>query len=106
MIYGCTPPILSMYINGRNREEPMAFFRNEERCLAGAVRGFIEGNPFLPDRIEHEKAVLGADFRAEGADWNLHPERAADHPNLVLVGASEMYEARCREHHDVPGRPT
>lgn len=24
---------------------------------------------------------------------------------VVLVGASEMYEARCREHHQVPGRP-
>jgi len=24
---------------------------------------------------------------------------------VVLVGASEMYEARCREHHAVPGRP-
>jgi thymidine kinase len=24
---------------------------------------------------------------------------------VVLVGASELYEARCREHHEVPGRP-
>ena len=24
---------------------------------------------------------------------------------VVVVGASEMYEARCRVHHDVPGRP-
>lgn len=24
---------------------------------------------------------------------------------VVIVGASELYEARCREHHDVPGRP-
>ena len=24
---------------------------------------------------------------------------------VVLVGASEMYEARCREHHEVPGWP-
>ena len=64
----------------------MAFFRAEERALAEAVRGFIDGNPFLPDRIDHEKAALGADFRAAGADWTLHPERAEDHPNLVLVG--------------------
>jgi thymidine kinase len=27
------------------------------------------------------------------------------HDPVVLVGASEMYEARCREHHEVPGRP-
>jgi thymidine kinase len=24
---------------------------------------------------------------------------------IILVGASEVYEARCRKHHDVPGRP-
>ncbi len=24
---------------------------------------------------------------------------------VILVGASEVYEARCREHHEVPGRP-
>lgn len=24
---------------------------------------------------------------------------------VVVVGASELYEARCRQHHDVPGRP-
>jgi thymidine kinase len=24
---------------------------------------------------------------------------------LIAVGAGEMYEARCREHHEVPGRP-
>jgi len=24
---------------------------------------------------------------------------------VVVVGASELYEARCRAHHDVPGRP-
>jgi thymidine kinase len=29
---------------------------------------------------------------------------AFDQP-VVVVGASELYEARCREHHDVPGRP-
>jgi thymidine kinase len=25
---------------------------------------------------------------------------------IILVGAAESYEARCREHHAVPGRPT
>ena len=24
---------------------------------------------------------------------------------IVIVGASELYEARCRKHHDVPGKP-
>ncbi len=25
---------------------------------------------------------------------------------IVIVGASELYEARCRKHHEVPGRPS
>jgi thymidine kinase len=27
------------------------------------------------------------------------------HDSVVIVGAAEMYEARCREHHEVPGKP-
>jgi thymidine kinase len=27
------------------------------------------------------------------------------HDPIIMVGASEAYEARCREHHTVPGRP-
>ncbi|MGH2347909.1 MAG: thymidine kinase [bacterium] len=25
---------------------------------------------------------------------------------VIMIGAQEVYEARCRQHHDVPGRPT
>ncbi|MGE5603621.1 MAG: thymidine kinase [Nitrososphaerales archaeon] len=34
---------------------------------------------------------------------NGEPARYTD--PVILVGASEVYEARCREHHEVPGRP-
>ncbi len=34
---------------------------------------------------------------------NGQPARYTD--PVILVGASEVYEARCREHHEVPGRP-
>ncbi len=34
---------------------------------------------------------------------NGQPARYTD--PIILVGASEVYEARCREHHEVPGRP-
>lgn len=34
---------------------------------------------------------------------NGEPARYSD--PVILVGASEVYEARCREHHEVPGRP-
>ncbi|MFI5335706.1 MAG: sigma-54-dependent transcriptional regulator [Opitutales bacterium] len=42
-------------------------------------------NPFLPERIEWERRVLGPDFRAEGAEWNRLTPTAAPYPNLVLI---------------------
>jgi thymidine kinase len=30
---------------------------------------------------------------------------ASYHDPVILVGASEVYEARCRDHHEVPGAP-
>jgi len=30
---------------------------------------------------------------------------AGYHDPVIIVGAAEMYEARCRQHHEVPGRP-
>jgi thymidine kinase len=30
---------------------------------------------------------------------------ASYHDPVILVGASEVYEARCRDHHEVPGKP-
>lgn len=34
---------------------------------------------------------------------NGQPARYSD--PVILVGASEVYEARCRQHHEIPGRP-
>ena len=31
---------------------------------------------------------------------------ASYHDPIIMVGAQEVYEARCRHHHQVPGRPT
>ena len=60
-------------------------FLPSERALAEAVQGLGCCNPFLPDRIEWERRALGADFRAEGAEWNRLTPTAAAHPNLVLI---------------------
>ncbi len=34
----------------------------------------------------------------------INGEPANFHDPVVVVGAAEMYEARCREHHIVPGK--
>ena len=35
----------------------------------------------------------------------INGEAASYSDPVILVGASEVYEARCREHHEVPGKP-
>jgi hypothetical protein len=63
----------------------LALFTEEERRFAEAIRGLTYGNPFLPERIAYEKAALGDEWVAAGADWNLRPEVGGDHPNLIRV---------------------
>jgi DNA-binding NtrC family response regulator len=65
----------------------MGLFTDEERRLAEAVQGLVYVNPFLPERLAFEKAALGDEWTAEGADWNLRPEIEADHPNVQRLVA-------------------
>jgi transcriptional regulator with AAA-type ATPase domain len=60
-------------------------FEPAERQFAEAIRGLLHGNPFLPERIAYERQALGDAFRSAGADWNLHPELGAEHPNLEAL---------------------
>jgi transcriptional regulator with AAA-type ATPase domain len=65
----------------------VALFTEEERRFAEAVQGLVFGNPFLPDRIALEKQALGGEWQASGAEWNLHPDIAEDHPNVLRLAA-------------------
>jgi len=65
----------------------MALFRDGDRGLVEAVSKLVYCNPFLPERIEHERAALGEQFDPGDADWNIRPEMIddEDHPNVVLL---------------------
>ncbi len=80
--------------------------------LAGLDTDF-RGEPFGPmpllmamaEQVEKLNAicmVCGADDSRTQRLVNGQPA-AYDDP-LVVVGANEMYEARCRHHHEVPGK--
>ncbi len=43
---------------------------NEERPFAEGVAALAYCNPFLPRRVELERAALGSDFEAHGETWN------------------------------------
>jgi len=52
--------------------------------LARAVAALVACNPFVPERVEIERQILGADFREFGTVW--HIDKAAErNPNLELL---------------------
>jgi len=63
----------------------MLFATEDERAFARAVSRLGYCNPFLPERIEAERAVLGSDFAPSGTLWHTRdePERTA---NVATIG--------------------
>ena len=56
----------------------MAFLSRSERTFLRAVSQLAFCNPFLPERVECERAALGGDFVEGEPVWSLpveHPER-------------------------------
>jgi MoxR-like ATPase len=66
----------------------MSLFDPEDRRLVDALSQLVYANPFLPERVDCERAALGKDFSASGAAWFasdadlLPPDRHADRPNV------------------------
>jgi thymidine kinase len=101
------------------------FFEREvlQHCQALAARGVrvivagldqdFRGEPFGPmpelmalaekvDKLHAICAVCGGE--ASRTQRLINGEPAGFDQPVVVVGAAELYEARCREHHLVPGR--
>jgi thymidine kinase len=84
------------------------------RVIAAGLDQDFRGEPFGPmprllalaedvTKLHAICVVCGAP--ASRTQRLLDGRPANYHDAVVLVGAAEMYEARCREHHEVPGRP-
>ena len=57
---------------------PMAFISSLERAFLRAASRLAFCNPFLPERMEHERAALGAEFADDEPVWSFsvhEPER-------------------------------
>ena len=63
------------------------FTRPEDCAFAQAVARLNTTNPFLPARIDCEREALGAEFRAQGAEWNKLPPQPTPHPHHVALTA-------------------
>ena len=64
----------------------MPFLSDEERRLCAAISKLAYCNPFLPERMEHEREVLGGDFDARGPVWDVGSEPAGEPPNIPRIG--------------------
>jgi len=72
----------------------MALLDKSQHKFANAISGLIYCNPFLPERIEHEKAALGRAFITGAQPWNVSPEGQDQQVNigLILNRAESMIE--------------
>ena len=52
----------------------MTLFTSEERMLLRAVSTLAYCNPFLPERIDAERAILGIDFVEGEPVWSMRVE--------------------------------
>lgn len=84
------------------------------RVIAAGLDMDFRGEPFGPmprllalaelvDKLQAICMVCGAPANRTQRLVNGQPAHYTD--PVILVGAREAYEARCREHHAVPGRP-
>ena len=89
----------------------------DERDIRVIVAGLdmdFRGEPFGPmpgllaqaDEVTKVKAIcMVCGEEATRTQRLIDDQPAAYGEPVVVVGARELYEARCREHHEVPGRP-
>jgi len=64
----------------------MAVFSERERRFLTAVAGLGYGNPFLPERIAHERAALGKEFVDGGPVWSASvTDPDSTPPNITSV---------------------
>src|SRR6202790_5854300 len=73
----------------------MSFLSRTERSFVRAVSQLAYCNPFLPERIECERAALGADFVEGEPVWSLpvdQPERPRANAWLIVGKLEPLVE--------------
>jgi len=84
------------------------------RVIAAGLDQDFRGEPFGPmpllmalaERVDKLQAICVSCGSAASRTQRLIDGRPARYDDpIILVGGSESYEARCRQCHDVPGKP-
>ena len=64
----------------------LALFTPAERIFAELVVLLLTTNPFLPARVDLERAILGAAYVEAGRVWNFRANVTAAHENVRRIG--------------------
>ena len=72
----------------------MAFVSGAERAFLRAVSQLAYCNPFLPERIQFERAALGSDFVEGEPVWSL-PVDEPERPRANVWRIVERLEKMC-----------
>ena len=76
----------------------MKLFQDAERKIAEAFSKLTHANPFLPERIDHEREVLGRAFVPGSVVWNVDADLNGMNPNLTgLESSARELLLRARE---------
>ena len=63
----------------------MPFLSSSERGLAESIARLAAANPFLPERLDCERAALGDEFVAEEAVWSFRADVIHERANIALL---------------------
>ena len=63
----------------------MRFLSSSERGLAESIARLAAANPFLPERLDCERAALGDEFVAEEAVWSFRADVIQERTNIALL---------------------
>jgi DNA-binding NtrC family response regulator len=63
----------------------MAFLSTSQRSLLESISRLGYANPFLPERVELERAVLGAEFQEGEPVWSYRANQQGTRTNVVRV---------------------
>ena len=65
----------------------MPILNDSERSLAGAFSKLTYSNPFLRERIEFERDILGGDFIESEFVWSARAHLEGERPNIAALSA-------------------
>ena len=80
------PPRHSGAVVRARARRPAMLFPEGDATVARAVGQLTAGNPFLPERLEAERAALGDEFDPAGTLWHS-PASPSPAPNVVRIAA-------------------